>query len=118
MVFALLSWGGGLGVAVLAFLFEYGVCGGLTPAVSRRATSDVLEPQTTIGAVGSSALLGAPLLPAGAVGSCVVSQRGATAGLVSWPCPLSWNAFCLGMLFVLECLLSWNAFRLGNAFCL
>src|SRR5712692_4504047 len=30
MVFALPSWGGGFGVAVLAFLSEYGVCGGLT----------------------------------------------------------------------------------------
>jgi len=68
---------------------------------------DVLAGQAAHGAVGSSALLGAPLLSAGAVGSRVVSQRGATAGLVSWPCPLSWNAFCLG-----------NAFRLGMPFVL
>ncbi len=31
----------------------------LTPAVSRRATPDVLEVPTAIGAVGSSAMLGA-----------------------------------------------------------
>ena len=49
-------------------------------------------------------------LPARAVGFRRAGQRGATAGFVSWPCPLSWNALCLGMPCVL------NVFRLGNAF--
>jgi hypothetical protein len=30
-------------------------------------------------------------------------------------CLLSWNAFCLGMLFVLEYFLSWNTFCLGGS---
>ena len=38
--FACVSWGCRLCVPVLKCLCEYGLCGGLTPAVSRRATHD------------------------------------------------------------------------------
>jgi hypothetical protein len=94
--------------------------------VSRRAMSDALEAQTALGAVGSSALLGAPLGPPpphrGLLLLRATLARGSAGGhlvtrlvLVSSVLEVS---LVLGMSFVLECPVSWNALCLGGAFCL
>ena len=76
-------------------------CWHLTPAVSRRATGDVLVPPTAIGAVGSSAWLGAP--PPSPPGQR--ASAGSASGELHQVVYLG-RALCLGMPCVLECLVS------------